>query len=346
MGLKINSNILIIFCFFFIRNAVLAESVELPGNLNPGIARNNNIDSLQDNAKALKKEYDINSIFDSKLNLLNGNIVKDAPVVTSESPKFKISKIHFSGNTVLKNKSISKLTAEYEGKELTIEDLLALCDQITEEYRDKGYITSKAVLLQQKVDDETVAITIQEGRYGDITVEGNKWARTSYLKRVLKAYNIKPNAVLNVYDLKNSIALLNNSTYMQGDLSIENSKEKNKNDVVLKVEDRYPLDFNIDWNNAGQELAGRERGVFTIAQNNLTGNGDALSLSAFVSNGTLGTFENYSIPIGTKGTKLVFGHSFSNTRYGGMYKAYGLNGRAQDFTIGISQNFIRGKSGR
>jgi hemolysin activation/secretion protein len=285
----------------------------------------------------------MNSVLDSKFGVLNGNVVKDAPLVDSESPKFKVKKIYFSGNTVVKDKTVAKLTSKYEGKEVNIEDLLNLCDQITAEYREQGYITSQAILQQQRVKDESVTITINEGRYGDVIVKGNRWARTSYLKRVLKAYNVKPNSVLNVYDLKNSVALLNKSTYMQGDMSIENSKEKNKNDVVLSIKDRYPLDFNIDWNNAGQEMAGRERGVFTLAQNNITGNGDALSLSAFLSNGTVGTFESYSIPVGTKGTKLVLGHSYSNTNYGGMYKAYGLNGKAQDFTVGISQQLYQGK---
>lgn len=335
--------LLIIFCTLFINDIALCENVELPSNLNPSIIRNNNIESLQNSAEKLKNDYDINSIFDKKFNLLNGGIEKQAPLVDSETTKFKVKKVIFSGNTVLKDKDLSKLTSKYEGKEITVADLLDLCDQITAKYADKGYITSRAVLLQQRIKDESVTITINEGKYGNIIVKGNNWARTSYLKRVLKAYNIKQNSILNAYDLKNSIAMLNNSTYMQGDLSIENSKEKNKNDVVLSIKDRYPLDFNIDWNNAGQELAGRERSVFTVAQNNLTGNGDALSLSAFASKGTIGSFENYGIPIGSKGTKLNFGHSFSNTNYGGIYKAYGLNGKAQDFTVGLSQQIYQGQ---
>lgn len=321
----------------------MSENIELQNNLNPSVIRNNNLDSLNNNAEFLKKDYDINSNWNQKFSVLNGGITKEAPLINSETPKFPVKKILFSGNTVIKDKNILALTSKYEGKEITVDNLLDLCDQITEEYKDKGYITSKAVLHQQRVKDGTVSIAIEEGKYGDIIVKGNKWERTSYLKRVLKAYNIKQNSILNVYDLKNSIALLNKSTYMQGDLNIENSKEKNKNDIVLNIIDRYPLDFNIDWNNAGQELAGRERSVFTVAQNNITGNGDALSLSAFVSEGTIGTFENYSIPVGSKGTKLNFGHSFSNTNYGGMYKAYGLNGKAQDFTVGISQQLYQGQ---
>lgn len=321
----------------------MGENIEVPNNLNPSVIRNNNLYSLNDNAEKMKSDYDMNYILDHKLNVLNGNVEKEAPLINSENPKFEVKKIIFSGNTVLKDKTISEFTSKYEGKEITVDDLLNLCDQITAKYKDKGYITSQAVLLQQRVKDESVTITINEGRYGNVIVKGNRWARKSYLERVLKAYNIKQNSILNVYDLKNSIAILNNSTYMQGDLSIENSEEKNKNDVVLSVKDRYPLDFNIDWNNAGQELAGRERSVFTIAQNNLTGNGDALSLSTFVSKGTVGSLENYSIPVGSKGTKLIFGHSFSNTNYGGMYKSYGLNGKAQNFTIGLKKPIYQGQ---
>jgi len=65
---------LLIICFLFINNAAMCENIELPSNLNPSIIRNNNIDSLNDNAEKMKTNYDINSSLDSKLNnVLNGN---------------------------------------------------------------------------------------------------------------------------------------------------------------------------------------------------------------------------------------------------------------------------------
>lgn len=337
------SNIVIFFCFLLLNNVVFAETVQLPDNLNPAVIKNNHIETFQNKAEKLKNEYDNNSGLNSKLNMIMGSVEKEAPIINSEDQKFTVKKILFSGNTKIKDKDITELTSKYEGNEFTVEDLLNLCEQITAKYRDKGYITSKAVLLPQKVSHNEVSLTIDEGKYGDILVKGNKWSRTSYLKRVMKSYDIKEDSVLNLYDLKNCVALLNNSTYMQGDFSIEHSDEKNKSNLVLSVQDRYPLDFNMDWNNAGQEVAGRQRSVFTVSQNNLTGNGDALSLSGFLSKGTIGTFESYSIPIGSKGTKFVLGHSFSDTSYGGAYKAYGLKGKSQNFTIGLSQRLHQGE---
>ncbi len=336
-------NLLALCCFLFFNNSCLAENAQIPNTLNPGVVRNSNIESFQNKAEKIKNDYNNSSMLDKKLNMLMGTIEKEAPLIPSENPKFIVKKILFTGNKAIRNKDIEKLTSKYEEKEITVNDLLNLCDQISVEYLDKGYITSKAILLQQKIEKESIIITIKEGLYGDIIVKENKWVRTSYLKRMLKAYNIKDNNILNIYDLKNCITTLNNSTYMKGDFSIEDSKQKNKNDIVLHIKDRYPLDFNVDWNNSGQELAGRQRSILTVAQNNLTGNGDSLSLSGFFSKGTIGTFENYIIPIGSKGTKLNLGHSFSDTKYGGSYKALGLNGKAQNFTVGISQQVYQGK---
>ncbi len=330
--------IFLLIYFIFISNSANCENIVLPESLSPSVIKTNNIKPSNNVSENLKNNYDFDNIWDKKLNIINGNIEKNSPVIDSENPKFYISKIYYSGNTVIKNKKINTITSKYEKKESTIEDLQNLCDEITALYRKKGFITSKAILPPQRVIDKTVRINIKEGKYGEIIVKGNRWEKTSYLKRVLSSYNIKTNSVLNAYDLKNGIAYLNDSSYMQGDMSIENSKENNKKNVILTIKDRYPIDLKADWNNAGQELAGRERGIFTVAQNNITGYGDSLSLSGFVAKGTIGSFENYSIPIGSKGTKLNLGHAYSNTNYGGMYKAYGLNGKDCDFTVGISRH--------
>src|SRR5574344_2032868 len=224
--------IIILLIYFIITcNLAMCENIVLPENMSPSVIRTNNLNYLNRDSESLKNNYDFENIWDKKLNVINGNIEKNSPVINSENPRFYISKIYFSGNTVIKDKKILALTSKYEKKEVTIEDLQNLCDEITALYRKKGYITSKTILPPQRVIDKTVRINIKEGKYGEIIVKGNRWEKTSYLKRVLSSYNIKTNSVLNAYDLKNGIAYLNDSSYMQGDMSIENSKENNKKNV-------------------------------------------------------------------------------------------------------------------
>ena len=78
------------------------------------------------------------------------------------------------------------------GDEVTINDLIGMANIITEYYQRNGYISTIAYLPPQKVEDGNVEIVVLEGKYGNISIEGNKWARKKYLNATfLRDKNIK-----------------------------------------------------------------------------------------------------------------------------------------------------------
>jgi hemolysin activation/secretion protein len=102
-------------------------------------------------------------------------ILEKPPETTFPSGEsFKVNEIQVKGYTVLENEII-KLKKQYEGRNVTFEELLELRSLISKLYFDKGYITSAAFLpSNQKLASGVVQIQVVEGELEDINISGLK----------------------------------------------------------------------------------------------------------------------------------------------------------------------------
>jgi len=71
------------------------------------------------------------------------------------SPHLFVRQFRFDGNTVFSDEELRKLSAPYENREITFEELEELRRQLTLHYVEKGYINSGAVIQEQKIEDNT-----------------------------------------------------------------------------------------------------------------------------------------------------------------------------------------------
>ncbi len=65
--------------------------------------------------------------------------------------KFKLGDIELVGNHVISTQVLSLLYKDKIGKEITVADLFAIVQNITNFYRNNGYIISRAILPPQHV---------------------------------------------------------------------------------------------------------------------------------------------------------------------------------------------------
>jgi hypothetical protein len=87
-----------------------------------------------------------------------------APEPTEKGPVLRVfvKKISVVGSTVLSKEEIDQLTAPYENREVTTEDLEELRRQITLKYIDKGYPNSGTVIPDMAVTEQTVTLQVNE----------------------------------------------------------------------------------------------------------------------------------------------------------------------------------------
>lgn len=321
-------------------NKVNAATVDPPGRVEAGTIDKSNIDN-------------------ARFNSTNKNLqprqtevqIKSSPVDSEETPavlhitRFEINKVIFTGNTIFKTSELEKYSTDIIGKKVTIDDIKAITTKITQLYRSNGYLTSMAFLPPQKIENGILEITVLEGKIGDIKIEGNNWVKTSYLKNnILKGNKFQENKIFNVNNLKKSIGDINGTDYLKGQIILQKGEKRETTDIILKVKDRPPLGFGINWDNQGRDLIGIQRATINLSDYNITGFGDSLSASTSFAANTFGLYTGYNIPLGDKGTELRLGYSLSNIKLGGRFDSDDITGNSQGADISLIQPLYKNNS--
>lgn len=255
---------------------------------------------------------------------------------------FVLKDVKITGNTVYPEYVLRRYVDYLIGQKVTINDLIACANDITDYYQGKGYISTIAYLPEQKVQHGVVEIQILEGKYGNIEINAGKWERTSYLKKnYLIDRNIEPGKILNIKDVRNSLIDMNTEEYMKGSIAFSDNEESEEYaDVTLSVKDRFPINFDLRFDNQGREAIGTERGVLYAGLHDVTGNGDTLMGTLAVTGRSLGAGGIYSLPIAKNETRLNLGYSYSFVEL--KQNFFNIKGKSHDMFVGVSRRLARG----
>lgn len=319
-----------------------ADSMVTLPNYDPGLIDNSNF--IQ------RKEYEAKTRYEATKDpaIIEEEVRQKMDLLNTEQVSFKLKNINITGNTAFPTYVLMRLVDFKIGQEVTINDLIISANEITDYYQSKGYISTIAYLPPQKVKDGTIEIKILEGKYGNVTINPGRWERSSYLnKKYLDDNNIKPGEVLNVKDVRKVLTEMTTEEYMQGAVSFADNEESEEfSDVTLDVKDRFPLNFDLRYDNQGREAIGTQRGVLYAGLHNVTGHGDTLMGTVALSSRSIGAGGMYSLPIGENDTRLNLGYSYSNVRLGKALKQFGIRGESHDIFLGVSRRLAQGEDYR
>lgn len=238
---------------------------------------------LPDSAKPGSSRQDLETKLPSlPENLLAIPPLVERPLATDEGDRITVNKFLLIDARDLPHHSI--LVADLEAiledarastSEFTIGQLEQVANQITNYYRSRGLILSKAVLPVQTVEDGQVKIQVIEGKLGQVLADGNKIYSRSTLERPFRSLLNEPVAQ---DDIESSLLILTDFPGLAAFGMFQPGKKIGEADLLLKVpnEERFNLTLRAD--NHGSETTGQYRGRAQVHWNNLTGNADRLSL--------------------------------------------------------------------
>ena len=255
------------------------------------------------------------------------------------NPQFKVNEIIFEGNTKVKTASLNTLAESVIGQDIYFEDLLRVAKKITKYYQAKGFLTSYAFIPSQNIKNGVVTICIVESKVDSIDIEGNRWARSWYLKNIIMGKNgLREGDVFNAGALQGALREINQEDYIEAQSFV--SKNDDKTQLKLDVKDRFPLKFDFAWDDYGRSYTGVQRASFLLGLDNVTGMGDKIYGGTILSSGATGVLAGYSVPISPYGTRLSFDFSNSNINLGGPYKFLNVKGKAQSYALRITHPLI------
>ena len=206
-----------------------------------------------------------------------GQLLPSPPIPPQTGPfptlRVFVREIRIIGNTVFSPEELAKITDPYVNRELTSEDLETLRVALTLLYINSGYINSGAILPDQTVTQGVVTYQIIEGKLSAVDVEGNRWFRSSYFQ---KRFSLDAGPPLNVTALQQRLQLLLQDPRIQRlNADLKPGLQPGEGILDVHVEERTPYRLITEYNNYQSPSVGENRGLVTLWDENLTGNGDA-----------------------------------------------------------------------
>jgi hemolysin activation/secretion protein len=252
-----------------------------------------------------------------------------------------VREIRVSGGTVFSKPEIEKITREFQGQRLTLEQIEEMRLRITRLYVDAGYINSGALIGDPAVKDGVVEVQIVEGGLTSVEVSGNRWMRSSYLTRRARRAGGTP---LKVDALQQRLQLFNlDGLISRFDAQLLPGRRPGESVLRLAVDEEFPVHAYVTYNNYQAPAVGANRGQITAVHQNVTGLGDALSVTYGRSSGISPLVDaSYTFPLTPFDTTITAAYRRNNSLVvEELFQALDITSRTNILSFSLRQPFLR-----
>ena len=211
--------------------------------------------------------------------------------------ELEVQSIEVLGSSVFDDDDFASITEPVEGTFVTLEQLQQLADAITQMYLNDGYLTSRAILVDQVITDGIVRIQIVEGRIDDIQIEGTDRLRDAYIRNRIELGTTTP---LRTDRLEDQLRLLRADPLIENiEASLRAGDELGESILVVRVLEADPFIGNIRSDNYSPPSVGSDRIGVTFGYGNLTRRGDSfvVGYDRTAQGGSQVVDVNYRIPV-------------------------------------------------
>jgi hemolysin activation/secretion protein len=270
------------------------------------------------------------------------------PTPTQETPGTAsnvivvVKQVQVTGSTVLKPDEIAKITSTVEGRSVTLTELQDVANALTQLYLNQGYITSRAILVNQKIADGIVQIRVVEGSLEKIEVQGNQRINPKYVRSRLQLGGKPP---LSKDRLEDQLRLLKTDPHFTNvEASLKPGSGLGQSILTVRVSEAQAVDTLIGIDNYSQPSVGSERFGAVISYRNLTGFGDDISatMNQSMSGGATSFDFNYRLPVnpmnGTVQVRIAPSRSLITEP---DFKDFGIRSKTNFYELSYRQPLVR-----
>lgn len=256
--------------------------------------------------------------------------------------KFKLRHIVLQGNKVYTYKQLKPLFAKRLNTTITVAELFKMAEEITNYYRNHGYILSRAILPPQNIGKGTVIIRVIEGYINKVNIIG----KPRRAAKLVAAYgrHISADRPLRMQVMERYLLLANEIPGTSVRAVLAPSKTGiGASDLNLDTTNKIITGY-FSYDNYGTRYVGPQEDTLSLAANSIIRSGDATSVTyGTVPKGReLRYFDmNYNTPLGSEGWRWIFGGNDSRTRPLFTLAQLQINGDAKTFYTNMSYPLYR-----
>ncbi len=251
-----------------------------------------------------------------------------------------INSVDVAPSEILTKEEINSIVQPIVGRNVFISDIQKVIDQLNNLYAQKGFVTAKAFLPEQTVQNGNIHIELIESKVGNISVEQNKWTRTKYITDRIEQ---QPGQLFDIVELEQDI--LDFNRYNEGvnlTANLTAGTTPGTTDIAIKANENFPFHVVGIMDNAGRYQTGHLRGGAMIYADSLFHNRDRLSLGSYFSGGAISPFADYNFPVNKKDGRVgfMYASTFAKIKWGPLTDL-DLKSKSYIYSLYYSQPLVR-----
>lgn len=236
---------------------------------------------------------------------------------------FKIKSIELINANSLSKKQKKRLISPFITKCVNTKTLNEITSSIQNYYNEQGYITARALVPQQNIENGELKIQLYEGKIEKITI-GNNNLKDKIQK--ITAFGFLDGKTLNIKDVDQGIYQINRLSSNNATMKIEPGENEGEAEIYIHNETSFPAQASISHNNLGNDFTGIYQTNFSSSVDNLFFLNDSINLNYLTNindekkEKNISAFSSsLSIPFGHN----TFSYDFSRSEFRGSNQ--GLN---------------------
>ena len=197
-----NQSFYVCFIFFSIlvnllpAKAIVPTPSDIPVNVTPGAVNQSEQNRLENQTRFKQRPTEKENTYKEEK--------PEEPVVEETKPdenKIFVKEIIVDDSTIISEAMLKKLVSGYEEREVTFQELQELSTEITNLYKEKGFVTSRVYIPPQKIKDGLVHLQATEGIIKPITLEEGRYFKS---RAIFPRLRIDQYDKLNIEKVKNA----------------------------------------------------------------------------------------------------------------------------------------------
>jgi len=218
----------------------------------------------------------------------------------------------FHGNTAIPTEELKRIASSYENREISIENLEQLRQELTNYYVNKGFLNSGVLIPDQKVDGGFITLEVIEGSLNEINIKGLRYFHEDYIVKRLENCAKRP---VNINKLQEALLLLQEDSRIKK-INADFKKGTTLGEGVLNVaiEETSPYLVSAFFDNDTSPSTGEYRGGISLAHQNLLGFGDMLAFNMEHTEGENVYSGSYFLPLSVYDTILELNYITGESR--------------------------------
>ena len=282
------------------------------------------------------------------------NVVTQAPLETPVSKqnealgpeakriKFTLNGIILEGNHVYRTDQLAPIYQNKIHKRISVAELFAIVQDITNYYRNNGYIISRAILPPQHVKNGVVRVRIIEGFIDKLFVTGDpkgaKCLVTAYGKQIKKCRPLHMSRMERYLLISNEIP----ATQVKAVLTPSKSQVGAADLTLVTV--NKPITGYVSYDNYGTRYIGPQQMTANLALNSMITSGDSTQFTAIKTpkGGELTYGDvNYNAALGDDGMRWLVGGTYVHTHPLFVLKDLQIDGVNNNYYTSVQYPYLR-----